>query len=278
MQAQLLYNLPSNSKRWLSISVGIYVALVLNLFEPFDIQAPYFMPIYHFALSTYGLVSAAITFLCLYMGFPAVAKQWPGLDKVPLFVWLVVLVFLISLSNWLYSLFLHFTISGWQNMYVPERGFAELMPKFMVIYSVWGGLCWLNLQVFPQQTVIVESSSPDALFTLYSDNQSDRFRIVIAQLVGFRTCDNYLEVFYLDEQGRLKRRLIRSSMKKMTEQLGEFESQFFRTHQSFLLNLAFIKGVNKKQNQSFVEVGHLDFDVAISKKNVKPLLSILNSG
>ncbi len=95
------------------------------------------------------------------------------------------------------------------------------------------------------------------------------------QVVCLKTCDNYLEVYYLDESEALRNRMIRSSMKKMTEQLEG--DHFYRCHQSYLVNLAYVKGLKKVKNSHFLEMAYIDFDVSISRKNLKQVKSYLLS-
>ncbi|MFK8012369.1 MAG: LytTR family transcriptional regulator DNA-binding domain-containing protein [Marinicellaceae bacterium] len=95
------------------------------------------------------------------------------------------------------------------------------------------------------------------------------------QLVCFKTCDNYLEVYYLDEANVLKNRMIRSSMKKIESQLNA--SQFYRCHQSYLVNLAYVKGLKKVKNTHFLEMAYVNFDVSISRKNLKNIKTFLVS-
>ncbi|MBE1299393.1 MAG: hypothetical protein GJ680_05735 [Alteromonadaceae bacterium] len=264
--------------KWLALSVFVYVTLVFNLLEPFDMGAPYFMPIYHFMLSTYGMLSGAVIWGVSFLFLDRYANSIGATETTSKLSWIVLLVVLLSIASWLYSLLLHQFISGWQNMYVPEYKFSQLMPKFLAIYSVWGGLSLLQILMIktPQSQSEQNPPSPkDMLLQLHSDNQLDRFRVAGERLVCFQTCDNYLQIYYLDEKQQLKTRLIRSSMKKMIEQLQHCDFTFFRTHQSFLVNTSFIKGVNKRPNLLSVEVAYLDFDVALSRKNVKPLLELI---
>nr|WP_255590079.1 LytTR family DNA-binding domain-containing protein [Marinicella sp. NBU2979] len=102
---------------------------------------------------------------------------------------------------------------------------------------------------------------------LPSDNQADGFKVKPANLVCLKTSDNYLEVYYLNDQAELQNRMIRSSMKKMEQNLNT--EMFYRPHQSYLVNLSYIQGLKKVQNNHFLEMAYLDFDVAISRKNVK---------
>ena len=260
--------------RWLILSVALYIILVLNLFVPFGITINGFFLVYHLIVCSYGLVSALTLIFMLFL----LARFSVGLQSsspLVLLGWLLLLVCSVSLSNWFYSQLLHYTISGWHNMYVPVRGFKELMPQFLIIYSLWGMISWalirmLQITTDKHQTALKKL---DQSIKLYSENQSDGFKVKPQQIVCFKTSDNYLEVYYLNEDNELQNRMIRSSMKKMEDNLNA--DDFYRSHQSYLINLTHIKGLKKVKNNHYLEMSYLDFDVSISRNNVKNIRSFL---
>ncbi len=260
--------------RWLVISVAIYIILVLNLFEPFGITINGFILVYHLILSTYGMVSALTLGLTLFL-LTRFSVVLHSSAPMALLGWLMLLVLLVSFSNWLYSQLLHYTISGWHNMYVPIRSFKELMPQFLVLYSLWGMVSWVLIRMLQQSTENHESvlKKFDESIKLYSENQSDVFKVKPQHIVCFKTSDNYLEVYYVNEDNQLQNRMIRSSMKKMVDSLNA--DDFYRAHQSFLVNIAHIKGLKKVKNNHFLEMSYLDFDVSIARKNVKNIRSFI---
>jgi hypothetical protein len=250
---------------------------VLNFLEPFGITMQSFIPEHHLMLSTYGIISSLTMALIVYVIQPWAMKIGNiTLDKgFNSILWLFMVVFLISLSNWLYSLFLHDLINGWKNMYIEDTRFMVMMRQFMLLYGMWGLVVFVNIYML-SLSKNNQSTKPQDLeetLLLHTDNQSDKFKVSALQLVCFKTCDNYLEVYYLDEANKLKNRMIRSSMKKIEEQLNE--SQFYRCHQSYLVNLAYVKGLKKVKNNHFLEVAYMDFDVTISRKNLKKVKSFL---
>ena len=266
-----------NINKWLAVSVAVYIFWVFNFLEPFGISVTGFNLIYHSMLSSYAVVSALTVLLTLStlnhkfeFDVSAGSSWW-----VVAFV--VVLVFLVSFTNWLYSLFLHKTISGWHNMYVPVYKFSDLMPQFVALYAIWGFICLAFILLVKKLKVQPnKQSEKDTLITLYSENQSDGFKVKPAQIVCFKTSDNYLEVFYLNESDELQNRMIRSSMKKMEGHVKT--DDFFRSHQSFLVNQSHIKGLKKIKSSHLLEMAYLDFDVPVSRNKVKDIKVFLQKG
>ncbi len=245
--------------------------------EPFGITIDHFIPVYHLMLSSYGVISAMTVIVCIKLLPKNKAILNYTNSPFKLGVWMLLLLIAVSLSNWLYSQLLHHTISGWYHMYVPVRSFFELMPQFLSIYLLWGVVSWVLIYLLQKNTNhhLNDVNKQNELIKLYSDNQSDGFKVKQNQLVCLKTSDNYLEVYYLNEQEELQNRMIRSSMKKM---LGNLDADcFYRPHQSYLVNLDYIKGLKKVQNNHFLEMAYLDFDVAISRRNVKNIRSFIIS-
>ena len=269
----------SRVNRLMVWSVGLYAIFVLNFLEPFGITVGSFIPEYHLMLSSYGLVSSLTVALVVYLIHPWAIRTWfdskePAINAT---LWLAMLAFSVSLSNWLYSVVLQDLIRGWKNMYIVDSRFVVLMPKFLALYGLWAIFILANLFMV-NRTRTEQASKHQELedtLTLYSENQSDKLKVSVLQLVCFKTCDNYLQVFYLDEANSLKRRMIRSSMKKIEDQLTG--TQFYRCHQSHLVNLAYIKGLKKVKNSHFLEMAYMDFDVSVSRKHLKKIKSILAS-
>lgn len=265
--------LTNNINRWLVISVAVYIILVLNLMEPFGITLQGFMLVYHLMLSSYALVSSLTVALVLSI---MQAKSEINLYRshpMILALWVLVLVFVVSLSNWLYSQLLHHTISGWRNMYIPVRSFSQLMPQFLALYSLWGVISWALIYMLQKSKALTSSGGQEGMVLLPSENQSDGFKVRPKQIVCFKTSDNYLDVYYLNENKELQNRMIRSSMKKMEDSLNI--EDFYRSHQSYLINVAYIKGLKKVKNSHFLEMSYLDFDVSISRKNLKNIKSYI---
>ncbi|TRY29312.1 LytTR family transcriptional regulator [Aliiglaciecola sp. M165] len=260
--------------RWFVVSVSIYIIVVLNFLEPFGITINGFIFSYHLMLSTYGVVSG-VTLIAVFSLFSKLNINLYSANSLTLSLWIFLMVCSVSFSNWLYSQFLHFTISGWNNMYIPVRYFSELMPQFLAIYMLWGLLSWGLIFILQRSNPAQELATinQDDLILLPSDNQFDSFKVRKKQIVCFKTSDNYLEVYYLNENEQLQNRMIRSSMKKMLDRLDT--NEFYRSHQSFVVNVAHIKGLKKVKNNHFLEMSYLDFDVSLARSNVKNIKSYL---
>jgi hypothetical protein len=271
-----IYNASQQFKKWLIWSIFLYSSLVFNFLEPFEISTNSFIPAYHLVLTCHAVISLLVVYLLESYVQPLLKKRIGQWNLWVSLFWYGFMVFVISVSNWLFILLIHYTISGWHGIQVPNRGFMYIVPKFLSIYFVWAILSAMScFFLFSRKIENSHSEKLDQKVTLLSENQSDNFRIAEKNIICFKTCDNYLELFYLNEDKQLMNRLIRSSMKRMMVQLNS--QNFYRCHQSFLINKAHIKGLIRIKNQSFIELAYLDFNVNVSRGNVKQIKTLLAS-
>jgi DNA-binding LytR/AlgR family response regulator len=94
----------------------------------------------------------------------------------------------------------------------------------------------LSRQVHPSQ-----AAHPQTV-TLVGDNQNDTLRLDAGQIAWLSAADNYVQVFYFENEV-LKSRMLRSTLKKMEEALSD-APQFFRCHRTYVVNLEKVTGVS----------------------------------
>ncbi|MFK8012370.1 MAG: hypothetical protein AB8B80_10035 [Marinicellaceae bacterium] len=165
----------ARSNRVLIWSVGLHIILMFNFLEPFGIKIDSFIPEYHLMLCSYGVVSSLTMALIVYFLYPFLEKkkQQHSQQGINAFLWLACVVFLISFSNWLYSLLLHDLINGWKNMYIVDARFIVLMPKFIILYGIWGIIVLINFFIVNQiqENNAVKPHELEEMMVLHSDNQ-----------------------------------------------------------------------------------------------------------
>jgi DNA-binding LytR/AlgR family response regulator len=74
---------------------------------------------------------------------------------------------------------------------------------------------------------------------LIAENEKDKFKLKINQLLYIESADNYSNVVYFGEAGQRKKELIRSSLKRLEGQLNN--ENIIRCHRTFIVNLINVK-------------------------------------
>jgi DNA-binding LytR/AlgR family response regulator len=99
-----------------------------------------------------------------------------------------------------------------------------------------------------------------------SDYKNDSLIIKADLLILIRSSDNYVEVYYKNNE-IVKKQMIRSSLKKIEEAITEYKF-IFRCHRSFIVNINYVNEIqgNSQGYQLFFE--NLDFPVLVSRKYI----------
>jgi LytTr DNA-binding domain len=101
------------------------------------------------------------------------------------------------------------------------------------------------------------------IITIFGENQNEKLAIDKSQLCYISAADNYVQVFYL-ENDRLKQTLLRSSLKKIEENLAEF-SEFYRCHRTYIVNLQKVKHISGNAQGYKLHLENIDTLIPVSR-------------
>ncbi len=108
-----------------------------------------------------------------------------------------------------------------------------------------------------------EPVKDEQIIVLEGENQNERLPLMPAQLVYIAAADNYVQVFFL-ENNRLKNQMLRATMKKMEDALLE-HPQFFRCHRTYLVNMNMVKMVTGNAQGYRLHLEGLEDTVPVSR-------------
>ena len=106
-------------------------------------------------------------------------------------------------------------------------GYYNLI-EFVVKVIFKSALIFVPVMFFSRQYLIKLLPIKEDIITIRGENKLDILRINKSQLVGISNAQNYVEVFFI-EDGVLQSKLIRTSLKKMRQDL-DFLIQIHRSH------------------------------------------------
>ena len=98
---------------------------------------------------------------------------------------------------------------------------------------------------------------------LAGDNQNETLRLDAAQIAWLSAADNYVQVFYF-ENDVLKSRMLRATLKKMEETLSD-SPQFFRCHRTYVVNLEKVTEVSGNAQGYRLHIAGADNTVPVSR-------------
>ena len=108
---------------------------------------------------------------------------------------------------------------------------------------------------------------------IFSENESDHFRLLVSEIVFAKSADNYVEIGY-QEESVVKKKLVRNSLKNIEKQLSEFNI-FVRTHRTSLVNIQYIEKLHKSFNTYWLSLLNSSETIPVSRQyliTVKDLL------
>lgn len=131
-------------------------------------------------------------------------------------------------------------------------------------------------QSLPLPDATAETPSPEGLntplnntlitenehITLIAENEKDRFTAKAEDVLYFESQDNYTSIIYYKD-GKIKRDLIRSSLKRIESQL--YNKCFLRCHRAYLVNVSKVVKVEGNAAGYKLSFGNLEEKIPVSR-------------
>lgn len=137
---------------------------------------------------------------------------------------------------------------------------------------LWLYLSWReqNRKLNNLKIRVVTDNVPHGLIPFRDEKGILKFSVRIEDLLYIEAADNYAAVHYID-QNKISKYLIRSSMKKLEEELSDIG--LIRCHRSFIVNFEKIKIIEKDKEGLKLELDHpLKISLPVSKTYIDQVI------
>ncbi|WP_338767908.1 7TM diverse intracellular signaling domain-containing protein [Bernardetia sp. ABR2-2B] len=104
------------------------------------------------------------------------------------------------------------------------------------------------------------------LISIPTENKEEDFKIESDNLLYIQAADNYLEIIFLENK-IISKKLIRNTLKSISEILEKDFPQFFRCHKSYLINLHQVKHISGNSQGYKLHLFYGDELIPVSRKN-----------
>ncbi len=104
------------------------------------------------------------------------------------------------------------------------------------------------------------------LIHFVSDYKNDTLTIKADLLIAIKSSDNYIEVYYKNNE-LVKKQIIRSSLKRVEELINRYEF-ILRCHRSYIVNIKFINEIQGNPQGFQLFMVDTDFTVPVSQKYI----------
>lgn len=265
-------DLKHNTKVIFFISVGVFVFLFL--FQPLQINElanrdKYFLV---FGLGVITFLSLSLNLLILPSLFPKILNGSAWNVKKEIF-WDIWILFTVSFGYFLY----------YKALGIMEFGFSMIITLILIAIVPISVLIVLNrhrllrshLKSANELNVKLKEykSIPDRLVHFVSDYQKDNLSIKVSFILFVRSANNYIEVFWKEDQ-EVKNQMVRLSLTKAEEMLKDFKF-IFKCHRSFMINVNHIDKIEGSTQGYRLYFEKVDFPVPVSKIYVHKLKELI---
>ncbi len=256
------------------ISVGVFVFLLL--FQPFNISSLETMDKYYFMIGL-GLV----TFLALSINllfFTSIFNRmffnttWNIKKEI---LWNIWILFTISSGYYLFCRKFGIRILEFEYNIVITLLLVAVFPISALIIINYSRILRLHLKFATELNKKLNDNKikQEKIVHFDSDYQKDSLSVKISLILFIRSANNYIEVFWKDNE-TVKSQLVRCSMTK-AEQILKDDKFIFKCHRSYLVNINFIEKVegNPQGYKLFFE--KVDFSIPVSKNYASKLNELI---
>lgn len=269
--------------RWLVIGFhGIFIAAFLIFFKPFQ---SVFYADNLLITAGYGLLVSlilAINHFLISKILPVDIKQWTIGKSI---LW--TLHDIVSVTLWVFvynNIWTNFENFTWQR-FLTIGSMTLVLAIIPVMISTILLENWLlrrnlrkasRLQASIDQasnTQPTEVTQQEDILTLYAENKSEWIKIRPSALIYLESADNYVSIFYKDND-QVQKKLLRSTLTKIAAQITPAYIQ--RCHRSYMLNLHQIQYVDGNSRGLQLQLLDNDKIIPVSRKYVKSILEQIN--
>ena len=220
----------------LAVFPGIFVALFLNIFQPFTVNNQDGSWAFSLLIAGYGLLATLIILVTEFLIRP-MSTRWLGMKEVGLtedIFWYSWHFLTVAIGMMLYRTFICYGTVIWP----PISEVLTMIYRTFMIGCIPMILMLLGKKLYRQQALIqnLDGRAFDQDKLLISgENGKEQLLLEPGQLLFIISSDNYVEVYYQQDE-KYKKLILRSSLTRIQDLLVT-HPRIIRCHRSFIVNL-----------------------------------------
>ncbi len=224
------------------VTISLFISLFLFIFRPYGLERLPLEQSHHFL--GFGGVTAVVIWI-FYFGLPWLKPGFYDEDQWTIgkeFGATLSIILVIAAGNWLYTL-----LTGLSEISMVNLGYSLVITAAVGIFPVSGIIAWTYIRTLKQtlteaekldSQLLQQQQKPDAdtaaKLTITDEEGKEKLHLELEQLLYIAAAENYVEVFYL-ENNQLRKKLLRNTLQEIVEKLAPFDA-IFRCHRSYLIN------------------------------------------
>ncbi len=219
----------NKDKLILILTTGVFSILFLNLYNPFNVSnwhSVKSLPLF-LILSSYGIIGIIILSISQFLIRPLF-----GINKFKIgsfILWFICEVVILG-----FVMFLIYGDKALSGHELLGEFFQSLKYTFLVITLPYAAILYYLHSNKQKQKYFQVDKSEKNIIKILDENENVRIAIEPDKLLFIKNADNYVEIFYSNNEG-IAKELVRTSLKRLESELSGFRIR--RCHRSYMVNI-----------------------------------------
>lgn len=269
--------LQSRQDKWLFILfINVYCAIFLLFFQPFGVNNydPTHQIRMELLLGIGAFFLVNIVVMCIYE-FGVVPFVFRSPARYVFVINMLSLLVLLSTSTYLtYNYVGNFHDWSWKSYvgFIRDIGLMSSIP--MVLLLLFLQQRQARREVASLQEHVAQQDKPAEIICLSAANGKNKLYIAEDKLLLLEAQDNYVAVYYM-EKNKVRRSLLRSSLKRLEEQLAG--SSLVRCHRSYIVHPKQVEMLSGNAHQKQIRLKGFDKTIPVSRQYVSAVTSPMDT-
>lgn len=251
-----------------AISLGIF--LFILFFNPFGLNNPNLNNQLLVTLGLGGIIffMMSLFYIVLPLIFPRLLKPDVSREEPQYIIGFIVWI----INSVAFAFYLRYIGRISLSFYMVFKAVVVCLAPFIVYWIIQTRI------ILKQQIIILKHKMgrmQDALSgqityllqrktVIESENKSESIELMLSDIIYIRSADNYIELVY-NENGELKRRLLRNTLKNIEKQLSQYPD-FLRCHRTTLVNTNYIERLYRSYSGVLIKIKGYDIEIPVSRQ------------
>lgn len=239
--------------------LGLFVSMVIIFLEPFDTNQ-YDSDYRLIVLSGFGVLVSGVFIVQSYfenMKYNRLNKVWLVKQEI----WSTVYFF--TVSGTVIFLYNNFVVNGLE--YSLQRHLWYYTHIVLAMIPIIAPVYLYLRQTFGEKQIPLP---PDAIF-IEGKNKNENLELKQRTLLYVQSVENYIEIYYLDDENKLQSTTFRQTLANVHEQISFLE----KCHRSYLVNMTNVLSLEGNSQRAKIVFKHVDHKIPLSKTYYKALKS-----
>jgi len=243
------------------LGFGVFTFLFLYIFRPFGISE--YKNVFLLTLG-FSFITLMIVFIVSFV-FPRLyppffdEKKW---TIGRMFLLIISTVILISITNWFYNYKIFNEQKEFINLplFIVDTTLIAIFPItfYLMIYDKYTHRSKRNFYKN------IKKTKANKTLILIDENNKEKLIFTIKDVIYISAQGNYVSVFLNTKEKGIKEKVLRSSLKKIENQLNDCNC-FIRCHRSYIINAYWFEKVTGNAHSYYLNSPIIDYAIPVSR-------------